>query len=302
MSFEGVLLIDKPRDMTSHDVVAQVRKALNERRVGHAGTLDPLATGLLVILVGKATRLSDYLLNGQKTYEAEVALGSTTDTLDAEGKVLTTWQGSLPDSNRVREIALSTYGDLELKVPQYSAVKVQGKKLYETARKGEETPEVYRTMTFSQPQWREGGGNTFKVEISCAKGGFIRAWADEVGRRLEVGGHLKNLRRTCSAPYSLEQALPLAELESLALSNKSLKGVKAAIPLSLCLLNAPGLKLSPFEEKMILNGKIPPNAMNTFLAQDQKVTSFRLLGTEGELLAVLRRTQAFDIKIGCVFN
>jgi tRNA pseudouridine55 synthase len=219
----GVLLVDKEPGMTSHDVVAKARRMLGIRSIGHAGTLDPLASGLLLLLVGEATKISDYLLNGDKSYEVTVRMGLSTDSMDITGKVLK--ETALRDSNgqflaelsedKVREIASSAAGVLSLEVPVHSAVKVGGKKLYELAHKGERPEEVpVREMTFYGLQWLGFAPeqSEFTMRISCSKGSFIRAWANHVGELLGVGGTVSALRRVESAPFNVSQAQKLGEI------------------------------------------------------------------------------------------
>lgn len=295
MSFEGLLLIDKPTGCTSHDVVARVRKVLNIKKVGHAGTLDPLATGLMVVLVGKATRLSDYLLNGDKAYEVEVQLGIETDTLDAHGVETARWQGPLPTSEEAKAAALSVKGELELQVPDYSAVKVDGKKLYEYARNGEAVPQILKTMKFDKVEWLGAEGSKFSARIYCSKGSFIRTWAYEVGRRLGVGAHVTQLRRIESAPYSIAQSIKLEDFE-----NDGIKGLAetTAIPIKSAMNHRPEILLNTFEEKLMLSGQIPEGIYAHFNGEfpDQ----VRVMGFEGRLLAILERTESGGLQIGCV--
>lgn len=217
----GVLLIDKASGPTSHDVVAQARRALGIRSIGHAGTLDPLASGLLVLLVGEATKISDYLLNGDKGYEVTVRLGIRTDSMDRTGVVLET--RAIPETmsrEAVESVVASLTGTLSLHVPAHSAVKVDGKKLYELAHRGaapEETP--LREMTFLSTKVlgmdRVGDGVDVRVEIRCSKGSYIRAWANELGRVLGVGGTVQELRRIESAPFFVKDGISIETLKEL---------------------------------------------------------------------------------------
>ncbi len=219
----GVLLVDKEPGMTSHDVVAKARRILGIRSIGHAGTLDPLASGLLLLLVGEATKISDYLLNGDKSYEVTVRMGLVTDSMDITGKILkeTVLHDSLGallpsiSESQVREVALSASGVLSLEVPVHSAVKVGGKKLYEMAHKGERPEEIpIRDMSFYGLKWLRWSPETseFTMRISCSKGSFIRAWANHVGGLLGIGGTVSALRRVESAPFSVDRAMRLGEI------------------------------------------------------------------------------------------
>lgn len=210
----GVLLVDKPVGMTSHDVVARARRILGHRGIGHAGTLDPLASGLLVLLIGEATKVSDYLLNGDKGYECRVKLGVTTDSMDITGRV-TSEKPVDCSLEQIREAVSKLQGLLTLKVPVHSAVKVDGKKLYEFAHKGQ-TPDVVpdREMNFYDVEMIEADQTSVLVRMKCSKGSFIRAWANKLGEELGCGGTVETLRRVHSAPYAVEQGITLDELQA----------------------------------------------------------------------------------------
>ena len=205
----GLLLIDKPTGLTSHDVVYKVRRSLGIKGVGHAGTLDPLASGLLVLLIGEATKVSDYLLNGDKGYEFHVKLGVRTDSMDITGAVLEE-RPVLVDEAKIREISQSMAGTLELDVPVHSAVKVDGKRLYKFAHAGERPDEIpKRAMHFYDVEVAEMEGSSVLIRLKCSKGSFVRAWANEFGLRLGCGGTVETLRRNFSAPFTVDQALNL---------------------------------------------------------------------------------------------
>ena len=199
MSIHGVLLVDKPTGMTSHDVVREVRKKLQMKTVGHAGTLDPLATGLLVILLGEATHLSDDLLNNDKNYHVRVKWGVETDTWDVKGRVLKEDLSPI-DGQQVALEAQKLVGNLELPVPIYSAVKLKGKKLYEYAREGQNINLPKREMNFYNLVVDRVGEGFIDVEMSCRKGSFIRSWAHQLGVHLGVGACVERLRRMASTP------------------------------------------------------------------------------------------------------
>ncbi len=220
----GVLLVDKDPGMTSHDVVAKARRLLGIRSIGHAGTLDPLASGLLLLLVGEATKISDYLLTGDKGYEVSVRLGVRTDSMDITGVVLEEKSIEGLTEAKIKAAALSVTGTVELAVPMHSAVKVNGKKLYESAHKGEIPPEIpIRAMSFYDVEWlglRAAADATagvqpveFTVRLRCSKGSFIRAWANHVGVLLGCGGTVTVLRRIMSTPFEISQALRLDDLD-----------------------------------------------------------------------------------------
>lgn len=209
----GILLIDKPSGMTSHGVVARARRILGERKIGHAGTLDPLATGVLVLLVGRATKLSDFLLNKEKCYRAGILLGCETDTYDTEGTVLHRCE---PQVSREQLCAvLEQFTGVQQQLPpMYSAVKQNGKKLYELARAGQEVVRQPREITVHRLSLLSYDGVRAEAEISCSKGTYIRTLAHDMGQALGCGACLDSLRRTASGAFTAEQAVDLEALEA----------------------------------------------------------------------------------------
>jgi tRNA pseudouridine55 synthase len=202
---DGLLLIDKPQGITSHDAVAKVRRALGTKKVGHAGTLDPMATGLLVMGVGRATRLLRFLGDQAKTYEGTLRLGVETTTLDAEGDVTSTMPVEADDDRILAAMAGQT-GDLFQRPPAYSAVKVGGRKLYEAARAGEELraePRPIHVETFEMTGRR---GDDVEFLAVCSGGTYVRVLAAEVGSELGCGAHLTRLRRTAIGGFGVEEA------------------------------------------------------------------------------------------------
>lgn len=302
MAFEGLLLVDKPKGLTSHDVVARVRKWLGERRVGHAGTLDPMATGLLLVMVGRATRLSDYLLNGEKAYRVKIQLGLETDTLDMDGEITHRYEGALPTDEDVVMTALSMSGVLSLQVPEYSAVKINGQKLYELARKGEDVPIVMRDMRFDKVEIIEVGQGTLTCRLDCAKGSYIRAWSAELGRRLGCGAVVTELRRLESAPFKIEESKPLEELIQMPAPDFLEKSEAGMVPMSEVLRNAQELHLSVAESIPMLNGKIPGEAIRMVQKGEMVTSLMRVMGPDGSLMAVLEKNPSGVLKIGCVMR
>jgi len=215
---EGILLVDKPRDHTSHDVVARLRGKLKMKRIGHAGTLDPMATGLLVILVGKATKVSQYLVGLDKEYEGTIELGKVTDTQDADGEVMETRPvPPLTDADVLA--AVKTFlGDQYQMPPMYSAIKIAGVPLYKSARKGEEIerePRFIRVMSwevlrYATPQ--------IDFRLTCTKGTYVRTLAHDLGAKLGCGAHLSALRRTATDKFRVDQALTLEQIQALTLT------------------------------------------------------------------------------------
>lgn len=208
----GVLVVDKPKGVTSFDVVREVRRALKAKKVGHTGTLDPMATGVLPICIEEGTKIAQFITEATKSYDATVKLGSTTDTLDADGTVLET-RPVPPVTREMLEAAFSSFrGTFAQVPPMYSAIKVGGKRLYELARAGEEIERAPRQVTVFDLTLRDFGADEIQLSVTCSKGFFVRTLAAELGQALGCGAHLCALRRTHSGPFSLAQALPLADV------------------------------------------------------------------------------------------
>jgi tRNA pseudouridine55 synthase len=216
-TIHGVAVVDKPAGVTSHDVVGMLRRRFGERQVGHAGTLDPDATGVLVVAVGKATRLLRFVEKTRKGYAGEVVLGSSTSTLDSSGDVLATFDMSdvtLDDARAA--VAGHLLGDIEQVPPMVSAIRVDGKRLHELAREGIEVERAPRPVTihrFDVVDWAEPG--VLAIDVECSPGTYIRTLADDLGRLLGGGAHLRNLRRTYVGEFTLAQAEPPDECELL---------------------------------------------------------------------------------------
>ncbi len=214
----GILVVDKPAGITSHDVVSRCRKAFNTKRVGHAGTLDPMATGVLVVGIERATKLLGLLSLTTKSYTATIRLGVATDTDDAQGQVTSR---ASADGVREEEIAATIAtltGDIQQVPATVSAIKVDGRRAHELARGGEDFELAARAVTVSRfdvlDQRRGDGVIDLDVEVDCSSGTYIRALARDLGAALGVGGHLTALRRTAVGPFTLEHARPLEDLEA----------------------------------------------------------------------------------------
>ena len=204
----GVAVVDKPAGVTSHDVVGMLRRRFGERQVGHAGTLDPDATGVLVVAVGKATRLLRFVEKTRKGYTGEIVLGSATSTLDSAGDVLATFDMSAVTLDDARAaVAAHLVGDIEQVPPMVSAIRVDGKRLHELAREGIEVERQPRPVTihrFDIVDWAEPG--VLAIDVECSAGTYIRTLADDLGRLLGGGAHLRNLRRTHVGEFTLEES------------------------------------------------------------------------------------------------
>lgn len=213
--YEGVLLIDKPSGMTSHDVVDRVRHKLKMKRVGHAGTLDPNATGLMIILVGKATKLSQYLMGLDKVYEGTIRFGASTTTQDGEGEVLEEREVPDMDASQLEAAMRDFVGDQYQTPPMFSAKKQDGVPLYKLARKGqtvEREPRFIHVARFTLDQWQTPD---MEFTLACSKGTYVRTIAHDLGEKLGCGAYLKELRRTDIERFKIEDSIELEAFEDL---------------------------------------------------------------------------------------
>lgn len=288
----GLLLIDKPSGITSHDLVYSVRRCFSQKQVGHAGTLDPLATGLMVVLVGEATKLSDFVLNGDKAYIVELKLGLKTDSGDSDGKVLEEKVVDVSE-DKIKTAVAALEGSFVWPVPIFSAVKVQGKKLYESARAGLPVEAPKKSMIFKEVRLLEIQGDIVKVFLACSKGSFVRTWVEQLGEMLQTGATVVSLRRTNSIPYSIDRAVTLEALPQVQENGAHW------IPLEQTLPEWWAYKVEGQEEKLLKNGQIP-HRVERFLeiecpenAPGVKIHSRR----DNTLLALLtRENNRFSIK------
>jgi tRNA pseudouridine55 synthase len=265
---DGLLIVDKPAGWTSHDVVARVRRTLRERRVGHTGTLDPFATGVLVLLVGRATRLAQFLAGAEKEYEATIRLGYATDTGDLTGarreeaRDATVDCASL-DRARVEAALAGLRGDIEQVPPMYSAKKVQGRKLYELARRGVEVEreavrvrvrefEVAAGEDASALGANEDGTCDVRVRVVCSAGTYVRALAESVGESLGTGAHLAALRRTRAGAFGSDRALTPDELARMV--EGGARAGEFLIPLEAALPHLPSAHLTDEDERRARHG------------------------------------------------
>lgn len=214
---DGFLVVDKAPGMTSHDVVAIGRRALNTRKVGHAGTLDPMATGVLVLGFNNGTRLLQYITDGDKSYTATIVLGASTTTDDHEGEITATADASKVNDEDIKRILATMVGEIMQRPTNVSAIKVDGKRAYDRARSGEEFELPARNVTISQLdilEIRHKEATTLvDIAVTCSAGTYIRAIARDLGSELKVGGHLNVLRRTRVAGFTLDQAIGIDQLK-----------------------------------------------------------------------------------------
>ncbi len=282
MGVFGVIVVDKPEGPTSHDVVSTVRRGTGVRKVGHAGTLDPRASGVLVLCMGPATRLSEYLSETAKRYVATIRFGESTETYDAEGSTTST-SSEIPSRTQI-EAALEKFrGEIEQVPPPYSAIKLQGRKAYELARAGESVDLDSRSITVYELTLLEYEPPDLKIRVECSAGTYIRSLAHDLGESLSTAAHLSALRRTKAGPFSLDEAVSLDELKAAMKVNEWKSYLR---PASEALPELPLVTLDEMELEKIRNGmRIPSKdegaGMAKAVAEDGKLVAILVLADEG---------------------
>ena len=271
--------MDKPAGPTSHDMVDRVRRALGERRVGHTGTLDPFATGVLPVCVGKATRLVRFLALGDKVYEAAVRLGFATTTDDFTGEPLGSARPVAVDAVALDAALRGLTGTVLQVPPAFSAKRVQGKRLYELAREGAKVQPLPSRVTVHEIRLREAEGDLLRIEVRCSPGTYIRAIARDLGEALGCGGHLTQLRRTRSGAFGLELAVPGDALDA------SVRG--RLLPLRDCLPEWPAVTVTEEGKRALRHGRdLSRGLVATGFPEAAPAEWLRVLDEEGELLAL----------------
>ncbi len=252
---DGVLNLNKPAGWTSHDVVARLRKVLGVRKIGHAGTLDPPATGVLPILVGKGTRVAELLIDWDKEYEAVLRLGQVTETQDGTGTVVLERSTQNLKEETIRSVVAQFQGRLRQIPPMYSAIKIGGTPLYKMARAGRTVERQARWITVHQIEIQSIQGRDVSLRVACSKGTYIRTLCDDIGERLGVGGHLLHLVRTRVGPLHVDQAVSLDDVErESALSGRSF----SFLSLDVVLGSFPAVVVDPEAVPRALNGALVP--------------------------------------------
>ena len=208
---DGIVIVDKPQGWTSQDVTARLRRVFGTRRIGHGGTLDPMATGVLPVFVGRATRAVEFFEHAEKTYETVLRLGITTDTEDMTGTVLTEENVSFTEE-QLQETLAAFRGEILQVPPMYSALKVNGQKLCDLARKGKTVERQPRPITVHELTLVERGENTLRLRVRCSKGTYIRTLCKDIGEKLGCGGCMESLRRVAAGEYTIDEAVPLQTL------------------------------------------------------------------------------------------
>jgi tRNA pseudouridine55 synthase len=281
----GILIIDKPVDFTSHDVVAKLRKILKTKRIGHTGTLDPFATGVLVMLVGKATRLAQFLDKDQKTYEATIQFGFQTDTGDNTGSPISDLRianeeiSSILQKTDWEDVFSDFRGEISQIPPMYSAKKIDGKKLYELAREGVEIERQPVNLTIHELELIENNleANEVRIRVSCSAGTYIRTLGEDIGKKIGVGCHLSALRRISAGKFEIAKAITIDHLESI-VEFGELKSV--LVSMNTAISHIPEMKLSPENVKKIENGSKLESSIEDLEG------NVRLVDNSGNLVAI----------------
>lgn len=284
----GILCVDKPPDFTSFDVVAKLRGMLKTKKIGHGGTLDPMATGVLPIFVGRATKACDMLPVQDKRYTAMLRLGLTTDTQDATGAILSQ---SVPQCGRAEvEQALAAYtGPQQQLPPMYSAIKVNGRRLYDLARKGIEVERPPRSITVHHIALLEAlDRERYRLDIACSKGTYIRTLCHDIGQRLGCGGIMESLRRTEACGYTIEQCLTLEELQALADEGAV---EDRLLPIDSAFAAYPRLDLEEKQARLFSNGVRLSPARLGYGGEEQ---SLRVYDHAGNFLAIAKTERETD--------
>jgi len=289
---DGLLVIDKPAGPTSHDVVQRVRKALGMRRVGHGGTLDPDATGVLLVAAGQATRFFPFLSKENKVYEGRIRLGFATDTYDASGRPVTETSLDLPGRADLTAAMKAFEGEILQTPPRYSAKKIAGKPVYKMARADEPFELEPVRITVERFALRDYRPPDLDFEAACSAGTYIRSLAHDLGRRLGCGAHLAVLRRTSVGPYGLADAVPLADFEEGAARGEE---GRFLLPLERLLPWAPAVTVRPEAEAFVRNGRsLEPSDLGTPFPDlgraDAREALARLFSPGGKLIALARPT------------
>ena len=270
---DGIVIVDKPQGWTSQDVTARLRRVFGTRRIGHGGTLDPMATGVLPVFVGRATRAVEFFEHAEKTYETVLRLGITTDTEDMTGTVLTEENVSFMEE-QLQETLAAFRGEILQIPPMYSALKVNGQKLCDLARKGKTVERQPRPITIHELTLVERGENTLRLRVRCSKGTYIRTLCKDIGEKLGCGGCMESLRRVAAGEYTIDEAVPLQTLLDTEEPEKYLRGVDTMFR------NYPAVPLTANQETRCRNG----NAFSVSLAPG----TYRAYSQGGEFLMLAK--------------
>ena len=284
----GIIIVDKPSGWTSQDVTARLRRVFNTRRIGHGGTLDPMATGVLPVFVGRATRGVEFFEHAEKTYEAVLRLGITTDTEDISGAVLTQSDVSVTEAEFLGVLP-QFRGQLLQVPPMYSALKINGRKLCDLARKGQEVERQSRPITIHELDCLEFTGQTARLRIRCSKGTYIRTLCKDIGAALGCGGCMESLRRTSAGSYTLSDSIPLETLLEAEAPHTLL------LPVDSLFTAHPAVTLTEKQEKRCRNGNSFSVSLDsgTYRAYSQSNEFLMLAKVEGGIMSTIK--SFFDV-------
>lgn len=269
----GIVIVDKPQDWTSQDVTARLRRVFQTRRIGHGGTLDPMATGVLPVFVGRATRAVEFFEHAEKAYETVLRLGITTDTEDISGTVLTEQKVSVTEE-QIHQVLEHFRGEIFQVPPMYSALKVNGQKLCNLARKGREVERQPRPITIHQLKLLKQEGDDLHLYVACSKGTYIRTLCKDIGQALGCGGCMAQLRRVQAGAYTIEEAVPLQQLLEMEHPETCLRGIDTLF------VSHPAVTLTENQEKRCRNG----NTFSISLAEG----TYRAYSASGEFLMLAK--------------
>ena len=281
----GIIIVDKPAGWTSHDVVAKLRGALKVKRVGHGGTLDPMATGVLPVFIGRATRAAEFCENAEKEYEAGLKLGLVTDTQDITGNTIRTCDAAF-SSDDVIAVLPRFLGAQKQTPPMYSAIKIGGKKLYELARGGIEVPRPARDIFISEITLTDGADDEYKLKVACSKGTYIRTLCHDIGAALGCGGAMSSLRRTRAGDFTIGTAHPLDEVLD-AIGKNRIESI--LLPVDTVFSKHPAITLDEQDTRKCRNGA-------PFKARGFDDGTYRFYGPDNEFL-LLAEVKSGETKI-----
>ena len=273
----GIIIIDKPQEWTSNDVVSRLRRVFNTRRIGHGGTLDPMATGVLPVFVGRATRGVEFFEHAEKTYETVLRLGITTDTEDITGTVLTE-QDAFVTGEMVEKVLERFRGDIMQVPPMYSAIKVNGQKLYDLARKGRQVERQPRPITIHELTMLGMEADGVRLRVRCSKGTYIRTLCKDIGEALGCGGCMAALRRVQAGEYTLDGSIPLRQLLDISEAGEDVEAMLR--PVDTMFASHPALRLNEKQTRLVKNGNV--------FTSDCADGTYRVYAPDGEFLALCR--------------
>ena len=279
----GIVIIDKPQGWTSQDVTARLRRVYSTRRIGHGGTLDPMATGVLPVFVGRATRAVEFFEHAEKTYETTLLLGRTTDTQDVTGTVLAEKEVRLSPAD-IEAVLPKFRGEILQVPPMYSALKVNGKKLYELARKGQQVERRPRPITIFELTNLDFDGTRLRLRVQCSKGTYIRTLCQDIGEALGCGGCMEELRRVQAGEYKIEDAVPLETLLASETPEQYLRSMDTMF------LHYPAVRLTANHETRCRNGNpfSSPLPRGTYRAYSQAGEFLMLAKVEDGVMTTIK--------------